>query len=88
LGAEAAHWLVKERKIKAVGIDTPSIDFGQSKDFMTHRTLCGNNVTAYENVANLGQLPATGSYLVAAPMKIKGGSGSPLRLFAWVVGKR
>jgi kynurenine formamidase len=79
---------VKERKIKAVGIDTPSIDFGQSKDFMTHRTLCGNNVTAYENVANLGQLPATGSYLVAAPMKIKGGSGSPLRLFAWVVGKR
>ncbi|MCX6225141.1 MAG: cyclase family protein [Bacteroidia bacterium] len=84
LGAEAADWLVKERKIKAVGIDTPSIDFGQSKDFLTHRSLCGNNVTAYENIANLGQLPATGSYLVAAPMKIKGGSGSPLRLLAWV----
>jgi kynurenine formamidase len=84
LGAEAALWLVKERKIKAVGIDTPSIDFGQSKDFMTHRTLCGNNITAYENIANLGLVPATGSYLVAAPMKIRGGSGSPLRLLAWV----
>lgn len=84
LGPDAAKWLVNERKIKAVGIDTPSIDFGQSKDFLTHRTLCGSNVTAYENIANLGQLPATGSYLVAAPMKIRGGSGSPLRLLAWI----
>jgi kynurenine formamidase len=84
LSPEAAKWLVVNRKIKAVGIDTPSIDFGQSKDFMTHRILCGSNVTAYENIANLGQLPATGTYLVAAPMKIRGGSGSPLRLLAWV----
>lgn len=84
LDAETALWLVKERKIKAVGIDTPSIDFGQSKDFLTHRCLCRSNITAYENIANLGLLPATGTYLVAAPMKIKGGSGSPMRLFAWV----
>ena len=87
LSTEAADWLVKDRKIKAVGIDTPSIDYGQSKDFKTHRSLCGNNVTAYENIANLEEVPATGSYLVAAPMKIKGGSGSPLRLLAWVPGK-
>jgi len=80
----AANWLVKDRKIKAVGIDTPSIDFGQSKDFQAHRSLCGNNITAYENIANLGQIPTKGSYLVAAPMKIKGGSGSPLRLLAWI----
>ncbi|MFA5848406.1 MAG: cyclase family protein [Bacteroidales bacterium] len=84
LDPEAAKWLVSERKIKAVGIDTPSIDFGQSKDFRTHRSLCGNNITAYENVANLDKLPAKGAYIVAAPMKIKGGSGSPLRLLAWV----
>jgi len=84
LSPEAADWLVKERKIKAVGIDTPSIDFGQSKDFLTHRSLCGNNVTAYENIANLEKIPATGSYVVAAPMKIRGGSGSPLRIIAWV----
>jgi len=84
LGTEAAQWLTLQRKIKAIGIDTPSIDYGQSKDFMTHRTLCGNNVTVYENIANLEQLPAKGAYIVAAPMKIKGGSGSPLRLLAWV----
>jgi kynurenine formamidase len=84
LGPDGASWLVKERKIKAVGIDTPSIDYGQSKDFQTHRFLCANNVTAYENIAHLDQVPAKGSYIVAAPMKIKGGSGSPLRLLAWV----
>jgi kynurenine formamidase len=84
LDPDAASWLVKERNIKAVGIDTPSIDSGQSKDFRTHRLLCGNNITAYENIANLDQLPSTGAYLVAAPMKIKGGSGSPLRLLAWI----
>jgi len=84
LGPEAAQWLMKERNIKAVGIDTPSIDFGQSKDFMTHRNLCSGNVTAYENIADPGQLPVTGSYVVAAPMKIKGGSGSPLRILAWI----
>lgn len=87
LAPEAASWLLKERKVKAFGIDTPSIDYGQSKDFMTHRILCGGNVTAYENIARLELLPATGTYLVAAPMKIRGGSGSPLRLLAWVPGK-
>ena len=86
LDPEAAKWLVKERNIKAVGIDTPSIDYGQSADFKTHRILCGNNITAYENIANLGLVPVSGAYLVAAPMKIKGGSGSPLRLLAWVPG--
>jgi kynurenine formamidase len=50
LGPEAAEWLVNERHIKAVGIDTPSIDFGQSKDFLTHRFLCGSNITAYETL--------------------------------------
>ncbi|MEA5006674.1 MAG: cyclase family protein [Rikenellaceae bacterium] len=84
LSQEAAEWLVKERKIKAVGIDTPSIDYGQSKEFLAHRFLCGNNITAYENLANLEKLPATGFYVVAAPMKIKGGSGSPLRILALI----
>jgi kynurenine formamidase len=42
LGEEAAKWLVGERNIKAVGIDTPSIDYGQSTHFLTHRTLCGS----------------------------------------------
>ena len=84
LGSEGASWLVKERKIKAVGIDTPSIDYGQSKYFETHRFLCGNNIIVYENIAHLGQVPEKGAYAVAAPMKIKGGSGAPLRLLVWV----
>lgn len=87
LSPEAAEWLVKGRNIKAFGLDTPSIDNGQSTEFETHRFLCGHNITAYENIANLEQLPPTGAYLVAAPMKIKGGSGAPLRLLAWVPGK-
>ncbi len=81
---DAAAFLAKERKVCAVGIDTPSIDYGQSKDFMTHRTLFANDVTAYENVAHLDQLPPKGSWIMALPMKIKGGSGSPLRLVAMI----
>ncbi|MBT0811586.1 cyclase family protein [Litoribacter ruber] len=84
LDGEAAAWLVKERKIKAVGIDTPSIDYGQSKDFLAHRKLMEENIPAFENVAKLDQLPTKGIYVVALPMKIKGGSGAPLRIIARV----
>jgi kynurenine formamidase len=80
----AAKWLAEERKIKAVGLDTPSIDFGQSKDFLAHRILFAKNLTAYENLANLNRLPAKGCWIIALPMKIKGGSGSPLRIVAWL----
>lgn len=80
---KAAEWLV-QHKAKAVGIDTPSIDYGQSKDFKTHQILMGANIPAFENVANLEQLPVTGSYVVALPMKIKNGSGGPLRIIAWI----
>lgn len=81
---EAAQWLVANRKIKAVGIDTPSMDYGQSKDFKTHRLLNSQNICGFENVANLDQLPPKGAYVIALPMKIKGGSGAPLRIVAWV----
>lgn len=84
LDPEAATWLVENRSIKAIGLDTPSIDYGQSSDFMSHRILFKVNIPAFENVANLDKLPATGSYVVALPMKIKGGSGGPLRIAAFV----
>ena len=80
---KAAEWLV-QHKVKAVGIDTPSIDYGQSKDFKTHQTIMGANIPAFENVANMDLLPATGAYIVALPMKIKNGSGGPLRIAAWI----
>ncbi|MEZ4699229.1 MAG: cyclase family protein [Rhodothermales bacterium] len=81
---ETARWLLANRYIHAVGIDTPSIDFGQSTLFETHQTLFAENVAAFENVANLDQLPEVGAFVVALPMKIKGGSGGPLRIVAHV----
>lgn len=82
LSPDAAKWLVRNRKINAVGIDTASIDYGQSSEFKTHITLMEDNIPAFENVANLDKLPAKGFQIIALPMKIKGGSGSPLRIIA------
>lgn len=79
---DAARWLVTNRSIKAIGLDTPSIDYGQSKQFGSHVTLFEKNVPAFENVANLDQLPEKNFSIVALPMKIKGGSGGPLRIVA------
>ncbi len=79
-----AEWLVKNRKVKAVGIDTPSMDYGQSKDFKSHVIFAENNVPGFENVANLFDLPSKNIYVVALPMKTKGGSGGPLRIVAYV----
>ena len=83
LDKEAARWLATSRSVKAVGIDTASIDRGRSKLFETHRALFARNVPALENVADLEQLPAKGFMVAALPMKIKGGSGGPLRIAAW-----
>ena len=79
---DAAEWLVKNRKIKAVGLDVASVDYGQSKDFKTHQILYEQNIPGFENVANLDKLPAKGAFVIALPMKIKGGSGGPLRIVA------
>ena len=84
LHPDAARWLVENRDIKAIGLDTPSIDFGQSTVFESHQILFDKNIPAFENVANLDKLPATGSLVVALPMKIKGGSGAPLRIVAFI----
>ena len=65
-----------------MGIDTASIDRGQSTDFRSHRVLGAANVPVFENVARLGRLPARGFEIVALPMKIQGGSGGPLRIMA------
>jgi kynurenine formamidase len=85
ISPEAATWLVKTKKAKAVGLDTPSMDYGQSKDFMTHRILLGANIPGFENVANLDKLPLKGFEIMALPMKIGGGSGAPLRIAASVM---
>lgn len=78
---DAARALVR-RRVKAVGIDTPSIDYGQSTSYQAHRRLFASNIPAFENVAQLDKLPATGAFVIALPMKITGGSGGPLRIVA------
>ena len=82
LDPQAARWLTQDRSIKAVGLDTASIDCGQSTLFESHRALFEKDVPAFENVANLDQLPLKGFSVIALPMKIKGGSGGPLRIVA------
>ncbi len=84
LHPEAAHWLAAERRIRAVGIDTASIDHGQSRRFETHVALLGRGIPVFENLAGLAQLPERGFTVVALPMKIRGGSGGPLRAVAIV----
>src|SRR5262245_1778875 len=84
LHPDAARWLAEARGVKAIGLDTASIDYGQSTLYETHRTLFERDIPALENLTNLDRLPATGAFVVALPMKIKGGSGAPLRAIAFV----
>ncbi len=79
-GEEAARLLVEDRQVAVLGVDTASIDYGPSQDFIVHQTANGMNVPGLENVANLERLPATGSWIIALPMKIAGGSGGPVRI--------
>ena len=79
---ESVEFLLKERNITGIAIDTPSIDYGQSRDFKAHQVLCKGNKLAVENLANLDKLPASGAVLYVIPMNIKNGAGSPARVFA------
>ena len=80
----AARFLANERSVAAVGLDTPSIDYGQSKDFIAHQILYSQNIIGFENIASMEELPATGAWVVALPMKIRNGSGGPLRIIALI----
>ncbi|HWM11828.1 MAG TPA: cyclase family protein [Solirubrobacteraceae bacterium] len=80
----AARWLVRQRAIRAVGLDTASIDYGQSTGFEAHRVLGAAGVPVFENIANLQRVPAEGALFIGLPMKIEGGSGGPLRAMAIV----
>jgi kynurenine formamidase len=84
LHPDAATWLMRERQVKAVGIDTASIDYGQSTKFETHVAFLSQNVPVFENLANLHDLPSRDFDVIALPMKIAGGTGGPLRIVAAV----
>jgi kynurenine formamidase len=82
VGAEAAAWLTTARRLRAIGIDTASIDHGPSRDFRAHRTLANANVPIFENLRGLDALPPKGAVFLGLPMKIGGGTGGPLRAVA------
>ncbi len=79
---ESVKYLVSNRNITGIAIDTPSIDYGQSKDFLVHRVLCAADKLALENIAQLDKLPVSGAILYVMPMLIKEGTGAPARVFA------
>lgn len=79
---ESAEFLVKERDIRGIAIDTPSIDYGKSKDFKVHRIICSGDKLALENIANLDKLPVKGAVLYVIPMLIRDATGAPARVFA------
>jgi kynurenine formamidase len=82
LHPDAARWIVANRPVRAIGIDTASIDYGQSTLFESHRALYAVDIPAFENLASLERLPATGALVIALPMKVGGGTGAPLRALA------
>jgi kynurenine formamidase len=83
-GADATRLLVQERKVGMLGIDTASVDYGPSQDFIVHQIGAAEGVPNLENLTNLAELPETGSVIVALPMKIEGGSGGPVRVVALI----
>jgi kynurenine formamidase len=84
---DAAKFLLL-RKISGLGCDTLSIDPGNSPDFPVHHTVLGAEVFQLENLADLTELPEAGAFLIAAPIKLEGGSGGPVRVFALIGNKK
>jgi kynurenine formamidase len=76
----AARFLVEQRNIRGIGIDNLSVDAGAADGFPAH--LVVNGADLFHHVANVHLLPPTGAYLIIAPIKIEGGSGGQVRIFA------
>jgi kynurenine formamidase len=77
-----AVMLLMERKVSGLGCDTLSIDYGASSDYPVHHLALGAGLYQLENLADMSELPETGAFLIVAPIKLEGGSGGPVRVFA------
>ena len=78
---EAVKVLI-DRKVSGLGCDTLSVDYGASSDYPVHHLGLGAGIYNLENLADLSELPETGAFLIVAPIKLEGGSGGPVRVFA------
>ena len=81
---EAAQALMEQPSVKAIAVDTLSLDFGMSPDFIVHNTWLPSGRYGIEAIANLDRLPASGATIVVGAPKIRGGTGGPARIFAMV----
>jgi kynurenine formamidase len=79
---EAVQMLMDETSAKAIAVDTLSLDFGPSPDFIVHNTWLPSGRYGIEGIANLGALPASGATIIVGAPKIRGGTGGPARIFA------
>ncbi|MFI5934523.1 cyclase family protein [Actinoplanes sp. NPDC051494] len=80
--ADACEWLLEKRAVRSLGVDTLSIDPGESEDFPVHLTLLGADRYGLENLANLHRIPAHGATIVVGLLPFEGGSGGQARIFA------
>ncbi len=78
---EAAK-LLMARKVSGLGCDTLSIDYGASEDFAVHHLSLGAGLYHLENLSDLSELPESSAFLIVAPIKLEGGSGGAVRVFA------
>ena len=81
---ETIAMLVDGRQAVGIGVDTLSLDFGQSKDFAVHYGWLPTNRWGMECMAGLDTVPASGAILIAGAPKVKGATGGPARIFALV----
>jgi kynurenine formamidase len=88
VSVELAAWLANEAPIIGFGVETVGTDAGTAHSFdppfPCHQFMLGANKYGLTQLANLNRLPATGSLLMVAPLKLVGGSGSPCRILALV----
>jgi kynurenine formamidase len=84
IAPDAAEWMLKERRVAGLAVDTLSLDHGASKDFKTHSLWLPAGRWGLENVANLDKVPAAGATLVVGIAKVKDATGGPARLIALI----
>ena len=83
LGESGSEWIV-QKGVKTFGVDTPTPDNPTSRTYPCHMMCRRNQITHYENLANLDQLPAGGATLVIGVLRLSGGTGSPASVLAFV----
>jgi kynurenine formamidase len=88
MSAECARWVAEESPLQGIGVETIGTDAGAAHSFdppfPCHSFLLGNGKYGLAQLQNLHLLPPTGSVVLAAPLRIVGGSGSPVRVLALV----